>query len=161
MLAKTIAGLGLIIKEMLVDYILYLRDEKPGKKLARSSIKVHLRAVLHFFQINNDDADEFDYRNDDRAYSHKEISQILKACDARVRMMILLLCSLGMRIGALHSLQIGDLIQTETAFNGLNLKSTRSRSMPELVISISPSAHLNVILLSKNIWNIEENQERH
>jgi hypothetical protein len=39
-----------IIKEMLVDYILYLRDEKPGKKLARSSIKVHLAAVLHFFQ---------------------------------------------------------------------------------------------------------------
>ena len=67
-------------------------------------------------------SDEFDYRNDDRAYSHKEISQILKACDARVRMMILLLCSSGMRIGALHSLQIGDLIQTETAFNGLNLK---------------------------------------
>ena len=124
-----------IIKEMLVDYILYLRDEKPGKKLARSSIKVHLAAVLHFFQINNDDfnltmrhfrmhlpSDEFDYRNVDRAYSHKEISQILKACDARVRMMILLLCSSGMRIGALHSLQIGDLIQTETAFNGLNLK---------------------------------------
>ena len=39
-----------IIKEMLVDYILYLRDEKPGKKLARSSIKVHLAAVLHFFR---------------------------------------------------------------------------------------------------------------
>ena len=160
---------------MLVDYILYLRDEKPGKKLARSSIKVHLTSsITKVLQINNDDfnltmrhfrmhlpSDEFDYRNVDRAYSHKEISQILKACDARVRMMILLLCSSGMRIGALHSLQIGDLIQTETAFNGLNLKVYKSRSMPELVISISPSAHLNVILLSKNIWNIEENQERH
>ena len=31
-----------IIKEMLVDYILYLRDEKPGNKLTRSSIKLHL-----------------------------------------------------------------------------------------------------------------------
>jgi integrase len=124
-----------IIKEMLIDYVLYLRDEKLGKKLARSSIKVHLAAVLHFFQINNDDfnltmrhfrmhlpSDEFDYRNDDRAYSHKEISQILKACDVRVRMMILLLCSSGMRIGALCTLQIGDLIQIETTFNGLNLK---------------------------------------
>jgi len=28
-----------IIKEMLVDYILYLRDEKPGKKLARSRLR--------------------------------------------------------------------------------------------------------------------------
>ena len=93
---------------MLVDYILYLRDEKLGKKLARSSIKVHLAAVLHFFQINNDDfnltmrhfrmhlpSDEFDYKNDDRAYSGNEISQILKACDVGVRMMILLLCSSG------------------------------------------------------------------
>jgi integrase len=120
---------------MLIDYILYLRDEKQGKKLARSSIKVHLAAVLHFFQINNDDfnltmrhfrmhipSDEFDYRHDDRAYSHKEILQILTACDARVRMMILLLCSSGTRIGALRSLQIGDLIQTETTFNSLNFK---------------------------------------
>ncbi len=124
-----------IIKEMLIDYILYLRDEKPGKKLARSSIKVHIAAVLHFFQINNDDfnltmrhfrmhlpSDEFDYRNDDRAYSHKEISQILKVSDVRVRMMILLLCSSGMRVGALRTLQIGDLIETGTAFKGLNLK---------------------------------------
>lgn len=44
-----------IIKEMIVDYILYLRDEKPGIKLSRSSIKVHLATILHFFQINNND----------------------------------------------------------------------------------------------------------
>jgi len=55
---------------------------------------VHLAAVLHFFQINNDDfnltmrhfrmhlpSDEFDYKNDDRAYSGNEISQIPKAYD--------------------------------------------------------------------------------
>jgi hypothetical protein len=40
-------------------------------------------------------SDEFDYKNDDRAYSGNEISQILKACDVGVRMMILLLCSSG------------------------------------------------------------------
>mgnify|MGYP006264524073 CR=1 FL=1 len=38
-----------IIKEMLVGYILYLRDEKPGRKLTRGSIKLHLAAILHFF----------------------------------------------------------------------------------------------------------------
>ena len=44
-----------VIKQMIVDYILYLRDEKPGTKLSRSSIKSHVSALLHFFQINNDD----------------------------------------------------------------------------------------------------------
>ena len=44
-----------VIKQMVIDYILWLRDEKPGKKLSRTSIKVHLAAILHFFQINNDD----------------------------------------------------------------------------------------------------------
>lgn len=115
-----------IIKEMIVDYILFLRDEKPGKKLSRTSIKVHLAAVLHFFQINNDDfnlttrhfrthlpSDEFTY-NDDRAYTREEIAQILLACDVRSRMMILLLCSSGMRIGALRTLQIGDLTKVES-----------------------------------------------
>ena len=44
-----------VIKEMIVDYILFLRDEKPGKKLGRSSIKTHISAILHFFVINKDD----------------------------------------------------------------------------------------------------------
>src|ERR687892_490413 len=41
-----------VIKQMLIDYILYLRDEK---KLTKGSIKVRLSAVLYFFRINNDD----------------------------------------------------------------------------------------------------------
>ena len=38
-----------VIKQMVIDYILWLRDEKPGNKLSRTSIKVHLAAILHFF----------------------------------------------------------------------------------------------------------------
>src|SRR5918994_3262045 len=36
-----------VIKQMLVDYVLYLRDEK---RLSRASIIVHLSAILHFLQ---------------------------------------------------------------------------------------------------------------
>ncbi|HEY7082981.1 MAG TPA: hypothetical protein VH500_25085, partial [Nitrososphaeraceae archaeon] len=120
-----------IIKEMLVGYVLYLRDEKPGRKLTRGSIKLHLAAILHFFQINNDEftltmrnfrihlpPDEF-IDNDDRAYTHQEIFQILKACDVRSRVLVLLLCSSGMRVGAARTLQIGDL--TEMTLDGVNL----------------------------------------
>jgi hypothetical protein len=41
-----------MIKQMLVDYILYLRDER---KLSRATIIINLSAILHFFQINNDE----------------------------------------------------------------------------------------------------------
>jgi integrase len=111
-----------IIKQMLVDHVLYLRDEKPGKKLSRTSIKVHLTAILHFFQINNDDfnlttrnfrihlpSDESAAIGEDRPYTPEEIGQVIRECDLRCKVMILLLCSSGTRMGALHSLQIGDL----------------------------------------------------
>ena len=65
-----------------------LRDEKPGKKLSRTSIKVHLAAILHFFQINNDDfnltmknfrihlpSDETTAKDDDKSYTTEEIDQ--------------------------------------------------------------------------------------
>ena len=47
--------------------------------------------------------------NDERAYTHEEIAQILLKCDERSRVMILLMASTGMRIGSLDGLQIGDL----------------------------------------------------
>jgi integrase len=111
-----------VIKQMIVDYVLWLRDEKPGKKLSRKSIKVHLAAILHFFQINNDDfnltihnfrihlpSDESAI-DEDRPYTIEEIGRVLGGeCDLRSKVLILLMASTGMRRGALHSLQIGDL----------------------------------------------------
>ncbi|MGH9964947.1 MAG: tyrosine-type recombinase/integrase [Nitrososphaeraceae archaeon] len=114
-----------VIKQMIVDYILYLRDEKPGKKLGRSSIKTHISAILHFFQINNDDFNLTmkNFRihlpaNDqpisqDRPYTRDEIASILKDADVRTKVVIELLCSSGMRMGALNALRIGDLTKLE------------------------------------------------
>lgn len=115
-----------IIKQVVVDYILWLRDEKPGKKLSRTSIKVHLAAILHFFQINNDDfnltiknfrihlpSDKTTAKDDDRSYTTEEIDQVLRDCDPRSKVVIHLLCSTGMRIGAMPLLQIGHLTKTE------------------------------------------------
>jgi hypothetical protein len=83
-----------VIKQMLVDYILYLRDEKPGKKLSWTSIKVHLAAILRFFQINNDDFNltirnfrihlpSYDLTNDDRPYTPDEIGRVIGECDLK------------------------------------------------------------------------------
>ncbi|MGH9985401.1 MAG: tyrosine-type recombinase/integrase, partial [Nitrososphaeraceae archaeon] len=110
-----------VIKQMIVDYVLYLRDER---KLSRTSIKVHLAAILHFFQINNDDF-MLTLRNfrihlpsdesikEDRPYTTEEIGRVLEECDVRSKVMILLMASTGMRMGALHSLQICDLTKIE------------------------------------------------
>ena len=107
-----------VIKQMIADYILYLHDER---NVQRDSIKVQLAAILRFFQNNNDEFhlttrnfqrdlppdESTSVYGDDRPYTTEEIAQtILQSnCDLRTRVAILLLCSSGMRIGALHSLQ--------------------------------------------------------
>jgi integrase len=45
----------------------------------------------------------------DRAYTHQEISKILQVSDLRMKVIILLMASTGMRIGALHSLKMRNL----------------------------------------------------
>ena len=124
-----------VIKQMLIDYILYLRDEKAGKKLTKSSIKVRISAVLYFFQINYDDfnltlrnfkihlpSDDKEAVDEDRPYTKEEIDQVLQnGCnnDLRSKVVILLLCGSGLRRGAVSSLQIEDLIPME--YKGQNV----------------------------------------
>lgn len=45
----------------------------------------------------------------DRGYTHEEIKKILDFVDQRIKTAILILASTGMRIGALHSVRVGDL----------------------------------------------------
>jgi integrase len=110
-----------VIKQMIVDYILYLRK----REVKRDSIKTQVAAILHFFHNNIDDfpLDIKKFKrdlppdetvNEDRPYTTEEIAQVVKDCDPRTRVAILLLCSSGIRIGALSGLQIGDLLDIPT-----------------------------------------------
>ena len=83
---------------MIIDYIVYLRDER---KITNRSIKVHLSAILRFFQNNNDDFNlrisNFDIHlppdesvNEDRPYNVEEIGQILQGQSADLRSKIIL-----------------------------------------------------------------------
>jgi integrase len=47
----------------------------------------------------------------DKAYTHRQIEKLLKSADKRDRVMILLMASTGMRIGALPYLTIGNLTE--------------------------------------------------
>jgi integrase len=111
-----------VIESKIIDYVTYLKDVE---RLTYRTISVHLSAIFHFFEINDYDdlrrkkikrfmpEDESEYysphHQQDRAYSIPELEQILKKCDIRARVAVLLMLSSGMRIGGLHELQLGDI----------------------------------------------------
>jgi integrase len=109
-----------VIESKIIDYVTYLKDVE---KLTYRTISVHLSAIFHFFEINDyddlkrkkikrfmpEDESEYYSHQQDRAYSIPEIEQILKKCDIRARVAVLLMLSSGLRIGGLHELQIGDI----------------------------------------------------
>lgn len=103
------------LEHQIIQYINYLDQVKH---LARGTINIAICAIFHFFEMNdvllnrrkiNKFMPQNTQTHDDRAYTHEEISQILLKCDVRSRVMILLMASTGMRIGALEFLQIGHL----------------------------------------------------
>ena len=115
-----------LIRQMVLDYVLYLRDVK---KISRSSIKVHCAALSHFFYMIRDDDTRLNWTKvkeefppderirRDRAYTVEEIQKMLsKGCAGRLRerAIILLLTSTGMRIGGIHPLTVGNLTRKDT-----------------------------------------------
>lgn len=109
-----------LIKQMVKDYVLYLRDVRH---LSRKSIALHVSAIAHFFYIERDDEYKIDWKKvrdeipppenirQDRPYTIEEIQKMLSAgCQrTRDRVIIHLQTSTGMRIGAIHTIRIGDL----------------------------------------------------
>jgi integrase len=112
-----------VIESKIISHIEYLKE----RKISYSSIHVGVAAILHFFDINDVNLnkrkikrffpqDESEHYSMDRPYSVNEIRQILDKCDIRSRVIILLMTSTGMRIGALQTdmqdmpgIRLGDL----------------------------------------------------
>ena len=107
-----------LIEENLKTWILCLRKEHPN--LSAKSIRKYVYPIIAFYilndvveQINTKKLWRFLPQNhrpiEDRAYTVEEIAKLLEAADERTRVIILLLASTGMRIGALADLTISDL----------------------------------------------------
>jgi integrase len=100
--------------------------------LASNSISVRLNSIFHFYAMNdvvlnkkkiNMFKGEFSRKVIDRAYTHQEISKILQVSDLRMKVIIMLMASTGMRIGAIPSLKMRNLekindIYKVTAYEG-------------------------------------------
>ncbi|MGI0043905.1 MAG: hypothetical protein ACRD47_09355, partial [Nitrososphaeraceae archaeon] len=105
-----------VIQEMIIKYLIEMRDLQNKK---RSTINGQCTAILHFLDMNDIEVNRHKIKRhlpydestrDDRPYTTKEIQKMLStAGDLRDRAMILLMASSGVRIGALSSMQIGDL----------------------------------------------------
>lgn len=110
-----------------MKYTMSLRDNVE-KKYSRGTVNNRIAPILYFLDNNDIELNRRMIRryypsdestHDDRPYSLEEIQQILSVCDLRGKAIILLLASSGVRIGALHTVQIGDL--TPLTYNGSNL----------------------------------------
>lgn len=86
--------------------------------LSYSTLAVYLAAITSFFSINDivlnrrklskflgEQENKYEYRS----YTHAEISKLLSLCDLRGKVIVLLLASTGMRIGALPELRFKHL----------------------------------------------------
>lgn len=104
------------IESLIINHIRFLAEKQ---KLTHRSIHIHCYAIFHFLEmndittINKKKIKRFvppdESTKDDRAYTHEEIADILLKCDERGKVVVLLMGSTGMRVGAIHTLQIKDL----------------------------------------------------
>lgn len=112
-----------IIEQKVIRYIETLAAS--GRK--RMTIEVHKAAIFYFFEMNSvvlnkrkisrfiPEDDDSDHSRSDRAYTVEEIHHIInEGCsDLRSKLMVNLMASTGMRVGALYDLRVGDLVKLD------------------------------------------------
>ncbi len=103
-----------LIEQKIIEFVMDMRSKGKGY----SSIHNYISAVLAFYKINDvilniSKINKFVPENrkvrSDRAFTHEEISKLLDAADERMKVVILLLASSGLRLGAISSLRIRHL----------------------------------------------------
>lgn len=113
------------IELKIIDYI----AKRKEQGITAQSLANHLAALRHFYNMNDIDGIKWDKVRrylgeriktvDDKAYTHEQIAQVLEYVDYRMRVILLVQASTGMRIGGivggvmkgmkLPYLKIGDL----------------------------------------------------
>jgi integrase len=107
-----------LIEAKIIEFILSLREE--GKSFR--AISNYLDPIKAFYRINdvllnvhkiNKFMPEQIKANRDRAYTHEEIGRMLEIADERMRVVILVLASSGIRIGAIQLVKLRHLLDTK------------------------------------------------
>jgi integrase len=108
-----------LIEAKLASWIVHMKNTE---NLAPASVKSYLAAIILFYAMNdiepkrrklNRYLPEDRKAMDDRAYTTEEIARLLQFCDYRLRALVLLLASSGIRIGAVSELLVKHLTKIE------------------------------------------------
>jgi integrase len=104
------------LEDMIKKYLVFLTQVHKSNALAR----VNLAAIRHFCRMNKVKLDwELIYqfkgkrraKGKDEAYLHQDINNLLAVCDLRLKAVVLIYASTGMRSGALPPLKLQDTIK--------------------------------------------------
>jgi integrase len=112
---------GRQVEDQIIEYIKYLNNTR---KLGSATIHLSLFAIFNFYSINRINLDRKYVTkfaptrrklHKDAAYTHEQILQLLNSpsIDLKQRVIVLLLASTGMRIGALPGMAIGALTKIQ------------------------------------------------
>lgn len=108
-------------QKQVIKYIMFLRE----KELATSSINTRLYAIYHFYDMNdiilnrkkiNSFKGESTRKVIDRAYTYDEIQKILNVSDLRMKVIVLLMASAGLRVGSITALKLRNLEKIESCY---------------------------------------------
>ena len=110
-----------LAQQRLIDYIIYMREEL---KISAATINTRIAPIKKFYDTNDIELkwkriksyvgrSKSKNNRKDRPYTHYEIAKMLEKADQRGRVVIILMASAGLRVGALPSLKIRDLQRVE------------------------------------------------
>jgi integrase len=120
-------------EQLLINYI----EKLKARNKSHSYINSLFCAIKHFYlmndiRINKEKIGKFlgesGRKNTDRAYTHEEIKKILDVADLRMKSVVLLMASTGMRIGAVTDLKLKHLEE----INGLYKITIYEKSKAEV-----------------------------
>lgn len=104
-----------LLEDQIIEFINYMKDERG---LSYSAIHGRLAAIYHFYTINRvrlnkDFIAKFKPTNkrirQDKAYTIEQIRRMHDKANERDKVIVLLMASVGVRIGAIPTIRIGDM----------------------------------------------------
>jgi integrase len=134
-----------LLQSNIIGYLVSLQQISHGTRY------LYAEVLRHFYDINDillnwKKINAFLGQNNkvvnDRAYTKQEIALSLEKANERMKVLILLLASTEMRIGAIPALRIRNLKKSRRIW------FTRLQSMKKLKINTLPFVHLNALEVS-------------
>ena len=126
-------------EDAIKQYIIYLKE-----KVSSATLHNRIAAIYHFYTMNDVILNktkiskykgEFRRVKSDRAYSHEEIQKMLEMADLRMKIVILLMASSGLRSGSIADLRLRNLEENKLTV----YENTNEEYFPKPNLSIQSS----------------------